>query len=286
MSDRDDTTGIEGVAGLLGLKPGPVTLADHDPHGKPGFDGGKREGKKAAAAMDDELLDLQTRLAADGYTDGHDAMLVVIQGMDTSGKGGVLKHAVSMLDPGGVRVASFKKPTEEELEHDFLWRVEKQAPHPGQVTIFDRSHYEDVLIARVHELAPKDEIEHRYDAINEFDKKLVDGGTRIVKLMLHISKEEQRARLLKRLNRPDKLWKFKPEDVDERQRWDEYQTAYEIALERCNTEWAPWYVVPSDRKWYRTLAVASLLRDTLASFDLDWPKPDYDVEEQKARLGA
>src|SRR6476620_5196150 len=286
MSDGDDKTGIEGIAGILGLKPGPVTLADHDPHGKPGFAGGKREGKKAAAAMDDELLDLQTRLAAHGYTDGDDAMLVVIQGMDTSGKGGVLKHAVSMLDPGGVRVASFKKPTEEELEHDFLWRIEKEVPDPGQVTIFDRSHYEDVLIARVHELASEKEIERRYDAINEFEKKLVDGGTRIVKLMLHISKEAQRGRLLKRLNRPDKLWKFKPEDIDERQRWDEYQAAYEIALERCNTEWAPWYVVPSDRKWYRTLAVASLLRDTLASFDLDWPEPDFDVEEQKARLGA
>jgi PPK2 family polyphosphate:nucleotide phosphotransferase len=206
--------------------------------------------------------------------------------MDTSGKGGVLKHAVSMLDPGGVRVASFKKPTDEELEHDFLWRIEKEVPDPGQVTIFDRSHYEDVLIARVHELASEKEIERRYDAINEFEKKLVDGGTRIVKLMLHISKEEQRARLLKRLTRPDKLWKFKPEDVDERQRWDEYQKAYELALERCNTEWAPWYVVPSDRKWYRTLAVASLLRDTLASFDLEWPEPDFDVEEQKARLGA
>jgi len=263
-----------------------VHLADYDPHGKPGFDGSKTEGKEAASAMDDELLDLQTRLAAHGYTGGDDAMLVVIQGMDTSGKGGVLKHAVSMLDPGGVRVASFKKPTEEELAHDFLWRVEKQVPHPGQVTIFDRSHYEDVLIARVHELAPTDEIERRYDAINDFEKKVADSGTRILKLMLHISKEEQRARLLKRLTRPDKLWKFKPEDVDERQLWDEYQAAYEIALERCNTEWAPWYVVPSDRKWYRTLAVATLLRDTLAAFDLDWPEPDFDVEEQKARLGA
>src|SRR6478735_8973774 len=279
LTDLASIGSTGGMTGRSTRRPYAEQVAD--PLCKPGFDGSKREGKTAAAALDDELLDLQTRLAAHGYTDGDDAMLVVIQGMDTSGKGGVLKHAVSMLDPGGVRVASFKKPTDEEREHDFLWRIEKEVPDPGQVTIFDRSHYEDVLIARVHELASEKEIERRYDAINEFEKKLVEGGTRIVKLMLHISKEEQRGRLLKRLNRPDKLWKFKPEDVDERQRWDEYQTAYELALERCNTEWAPWYVVPSDRKWYRTLAVASLLRDTLASFDLDWPKPDFDVEEQK-----
>lgn len=282
-----ESTGISGVAGLLGVKPGPVDLTtDHDPDGKPGFDGSKADGKAAADALDDELLDLQTRLAAHGYTGGDGAVLVVIQGMDTSGKGGVLKHAVSKLDPGGVRVASFKKPTEEELAHDFLWRIEKQAPHPGQVTIFDRSHYEDVLIGRVHQLAPAEEIERRYDAINDFEKRLTDSGTRIVKCMLHISPDEQRERLLDRLDRSDKRWKFKPEDVDERQLWDEYQAAYETALERCNTTWAPWYVVPSNRKWYRTLAIATLLRDTLASFDLDWPEPDYDVEEQKARLNG
>jgi len=287
MTDGDDANpdrGIPGIAGLLEVRPGGVDLRDYDPHGKPGFDGDKKAGKHAALALEDELLELQTKLAAHGYTDGTGALLLVIQGMDTSGKGGVLKHAVSMLDPGGVRVASFKAPTEEEREHDFLWRVEKRAPAPGQVTIFDRSHYEDVLIAKVHELAPAEEIERRYDAINDFEKRLVESGTVVIKCMLHISEEEQRTRLLKRLNRPDKLWKFKPEDIDERERWDEYQTAYEIALERCNTSWAPWHVVPSDRKWYRTLAIASLMRDALAALKLDWPEVDFDVEEQKRRL--
>jgi PPK2 family polyphosphate:nucleotide phosphotransferase len=278
--------GIDGVGELLRVQPGAVDLGSVDPGSTPGFDGDKKAGKKALEALEPELRDAQTRLSADGYTGGHRSLLLVIQGMDTSGKGGVLKHAVGLLDPGGVRITSFKAPTKEELAHDFLWRVESQAPAAGQIGIFDRSHYEDVLIAKVHELAPPEEIERRYGAINDFERRLTESGTTVVKCMLHISKEEQRDRLLARLERRKKLWKFKPEDVDERGRWGEYQTAYETALERCSTDWAPWYVVPSDHKWYRTLAIASLLNDALAAMDLPWPEADFDIEEQKLRLGA
>jgi PPK2 family polyphosphate:nucleotide phosphotransferase len=279
-------TGIPGVGGLLGVRPGPVDLDDYDPDGHPGFDGGKKAGKQALAALETEVVDLQERLAAHGYTGGHHSLLLVIQGMDTSGKGGVLKHAVGLLNPGGVRPASFKAPTEEELAHDFLWRIEQQTPAAGQIAIFDRSHYEDVLVAKVHGLAPAAEVERRYEAINDFERRLSEEGTTILKCMLHISREEQRERLLARLEDPTKVWKFKPEDIDERARWDQYQTAYETAVQRCNTAWAPWYIVPSNRKWYRTLAIASLLRDALRALDLEWPRPDFDVEEQKARLGA
>lgn len=278
--------GVQDAGRLLGVPPGPVDLRSISTDATPGFDGDKSDGKAMLDAMADELLELQTKLSADGYTGGDRRLLLIVQGMDTSGKGGVLKHAVGILDPGGVRIHSFKAPTAEELRHDFLWRVERNVPMPGQIGIFDRSHYEDVLIARVHELAPADELERRYGAINDFEKRLVDSGTTIVKCMLHISAEEQRERLLARLDEPTKLWKFKPEDVDERRLWDDYQRAYELALERCNTEAAPWYVVPADRKWYRTLAVATLLRDALRGMALDWPEPDFDVEEQKRRLGA
>jgi PPK2 family polyphosphate:nucleotide phosphotransferase len=208
----------------------------------------------------------------------------VLQGMDTSGKGGVIDHALGLLSPNGLRVTGFKKPTEEELAHDFLWRVERETPAPGMVAAFDRSHYEDVLAGRVHELADPQEIERRYSAINEWEKKLVDDGTVVIKCMLHISAEVQKERLLARLDSTEKSWKFKPNDVDERAHWSEYRAAYEIALERCNTDSAPWYVVPSDRKWYRNWAVGHLVLEALKGMRLDWPQPDYDLEEQRARL--
>jgi PPK2 family polyphosphate:nucleotide phosphotransferase len=278
------STGIDNVGSLLRVGPGPVRLADIDPNGHPGFEGDKKDGKAALAALEDEFVELQTMLSAEGYVGGHRRLLLVLQGMDTSGKGGVVKHAVGLFNPGGVRIKSFGAPTKEELAEDFLWRVEKETPAAGQIGIFDRSHYEDVLIGKVRSLAPEDEIERRYDAINDFERRLTEEGTTIVKCMLHISKEEQRARLLARLDEPTKVWKFKPEDVDERAVWDDYQRAYEIALERCSTELAPWYVVPSNRKWYRTLAIASLMRDKLRAMDLSWPAPDFDIEEQKRRL--
>jgi PPK2 family polyphosphate:nucleotide phosphotransferase len=272
------------ISELLRLPPGPVDLSKIDTHGQPGFDGDKSEGKAALPELGEELADLQEKLFASGYTGEDRRVLLVLQGMDTSGKGGVLSHTVGMLDVSGLALKSFKKPTEEELGHDFLWRIEKALPAAGQVGIFDRSHYEDVLVVKVHELAEPDEIERRYDAINEFERRLADEGTTTIKCMLHISADEQRERLLARLDDPTKQWKFKPGDVDERALWDDYQAAYTTALERCNTDEAPWYVVPSDRKWYRNWAIAQLLLEALRALDLDWPAPDYDVAEQRARL--
>ena len=274
----------ENVRDLLRLPAGPVDLAGVDTHGKPGFEHGKAEGKAALPAMGAELFELQEKLFAQGYTDGNRKILLILQGMDTSGKGGVLKHTMGLFDPNGVRLKSFKKPTEEELSHDFLWRVESELPASGQIGIFDRSHYEDVLIARVHQLAEPAEIERRYEAINDFEQRLADDGTLIIKCMLHISAQTQKERLLARLDDPTKQWKFKPGDGDERQHWAEYQAAYALALTRCSIDAAPWYVIPSDRKWYRNWAIGSILLETLRELDLSWPEPDYDVAEQRARL--
>ncbi len=204
--------------------------------------------------------------------------------MDTSGKGGTLRSTVGLMDPQGIRITSFKAPTPEELEHDFLWRIKKALPETGYVGVFDRSHYEDVLIARVRGLAPPEEIERRYDAINAFEAELVASGTTIVKCMLHLSSDEQKARLLARLDDPTKHWKYNPGDIDERRHWPPYQEAYEIALERTNTEVAPWHVIPADKKWYRNLAIGHLLLATLERMDPQWPKADFDVAEEKQRL--
>ncbi len=204
--------------------------------------------------------------------------------MDTSGKGGIIRHAFALVDPQGVHIKSFKAPTPAELKHDFLWRIERELPKPGMIGVFDRSHYEDVLVARVRKLVPRREIAKRYTAINRFEKRLVDEGTVVVKCMLHISAEEQKARLLARLDDHEKLWKFNPGDIDERRFWRDYQDAYEVAIEKTNTEHAPWLIVPGDRKWYRNLAVANVLRETLAAMDPSWPGPDFDVEEQRRRL--
>jgi PPK2 family polyphosphate:nucleotide phosphotransferase len=275
---------MDDLRSLLRAPTGGVDLSGIDTRSTPGFEGGKKDGKAAVAELEPELTELQAKLAADGYTGGTRRLLLVVQGMDTSGKGGVVKRAVGLFDPGGVRPTSFRAPTDEERRHDFLWRIEKAAPGPGQIGIFDRSHYEDVLVVKVHGWAEPDEIERRYDAINDFERRLADEGVTLVKCMLHISREEQRDRLLARLDKPHKVWKFRPEDVDERARWRDYQRAYEVALERCSTDVAPWYVVPSDRKWYRTWAVATLMRDALRDMDLRYPEPDFDVEEQKRRL--
>ncbi|MCW2806242.1 MAG: phosphate:nucleotide phosphotransferase [Marmoricola sp.] len=272
------------VTDLLRLPEGAVSLADLDPGDTSGFDGGKKQAEKDLVALGDELADLQERMYADAYVGGSRKVLIVLQGMDTSGKGGVVKHVLGLLDPNGLQLKSFKKPTEEELAHDFLWRIERAVPPAGVVGAFDRSHYEDVLAARVHQYADEAEIERRYGAINDFEKGLVDSSTVVLKCMLHISAEEQRKRLLARLDKPEKRWKFKPGDVDERALWRDYEKAYEIALERCNTDAAPWYVVPSDHKWYRNWAIGQLLLEALRGMDLEWPQPDYDVDEQRARL--
>ena len=272
------------VTDLLRLDAGPVSLRDLDPGGTPGFDGGKKDGEKALVATGEELADLQERMYAAAYTGGRRRVLIVLQGMDTSGKGGVVDHALGLLSPNGFRLTSFKRPSEEELAHDFLWRIDRALPAPGVVGVFDRSHYEDVLVTRVHGTVDEDELTRRYDAINAWEQALVDDGTVVLKCLLHVSAAEQRERLLARLEDPTKQWKFKPGDVDERAYWDDYRRAYELALERCRSDRAPWYVVPSDHKWYRNWAVGQLLLEALQGMQLAWPEPDYDVEEQRARL--
>ena len=274
------------ITAHLRLPGGAVDLTAIETDAAPGFAGTKADGKKALAAMADELSDLQERLWAQRAVDTERRVLLVLQGMDTSGKGGVLRHTVGLVDPQGVRVTSFKAPTDEERAHDFLWRIEKALPPAGLIGVFDRSHYEDVLIARVRELADRAEIERRYDAINDFEAGLAGRGVSIIKCMLHISADEQKARLAARLANPDKHWKYNPGDLDERARWAAYRDAYEIALERTNTELAPWHVVPSDKKWFRNLAVGQLLLETLRGLDLQWPKADFDVAAETARLEA
>jgi len=266
------------------LPAGPVDLTRIETDAAPGFDGKKADGKKVLEKMGDELADLQERLFSLRAVDTKRRVLLVLQGMDTSGKGGTLRHTVGLMDPQGIKLTSFKAPTDEERMHDFLWRIEKAVPPPGFVGIFDRSHYEDVLIAKVRELAPAKEIERRYDAINDFEQRLVDEGTTIVKCMLHVSADEQKERLLARLDDPTKHWKFNPNDLDERARWPAYRDAYEIALERTNTEVAPWRVIPADKKWFRNLAIGELLLETLRGMGLQWPAADFDVEEQRRRL--
>jgi len=273
----------------LRLPPGPVDLTTIDSGATPGVDPDtmdKKAGKAALLALGDGLSELQERLYAEGASDvGHGrAVLLVLQGMDTSGKGGTLRHTVGLVDPQGVRITSFKKPTPEELEHDFLWRIRKALPTRGVIGVFDRSHYEDVLVVKVHELVPAEEVEGRYDAINAFEAELAGAGVTILKCMLHISPETQKERLLARLDDPTKHWKFNPGDIDERAHWAAYRDAYQVALERTNTEVAPWYVIPSDRKWYRNLAIGQLLHETLTNMSPQWPAADFDVDEQKRRL--
>ncbi|RZI83537.1 MAG: polyphosphate kinase 2 family protein [Microbacterium sp.] len=264
---------------------GTTSLADVDSRSTPGFDGAKDDALEALAALGPELADLQERLHAEGATGGERSVLLVLQGMDTSGKGGVIEKVVGLVSPLGVRIASFKRPTEEELAHDFLWRIEQQLPAGGVLGVFDRSHYEDVLIGRVRSLADADEIERRYDAINDFERRYVDAGGTLLKCLLHISPEDQAERLAARLDDPTKHWKFNPGDIDERELWDEYQAAYDLVLQGTSTEHAPWHVVPSGRKWYRNWAVGTLLLEALRGLDLTWPEADYDVAEQKRRLG-
>ncbi|GAA1954508.1 polyphosphate kinase 2 family protein [Agromyces allii] len=261
-------------------------LADVDPDSSPGFEGGKSAGQQALADGVARLAELQEQLFASSRLGDDRRILLVLQAMDTAGKGGIVKHVMGSVDPQGVQLASFKKPTEEELAHDFLWRIHKEVPGPGLIGVFDRSHYEDVLIARVRGFAPPEEIERRYGAINDFERELTATATTVIKVMLHISPDEQRARLQDRLDRPDKHWKFNPGDIDERLLWGDYQQAYQLAFDHTATADAPWFVIPANRKWYARLAVQHLLTDALERMSLEWPKADYDVAEQKARLAA
>lgn len=204
--------------------------------------------------------------------------------MDTAGKGGIMRHVVGAVDPQGVDITSFKAPTAEERKHPFLWRIRNALPKPGMIGVFDRSHYEDVLIVRVHDLVPRAQWSRRYGQINTFEESVADKGTTIIKVMLHISKDEQKARLTERLERPDKHWKFNPGDIDEREHWVDYQEAYQAVIDKCSTDVAPWYVVPADRKWFARLAVMQLLKEHLEQLDPQWPVADFDVAAELKRL--
>ena len=278
----------ESISELLRLPVGGVDLAQLDPSSTPGFRGDKDDASEITEALAPELGDLQERLFAAGRvketTDRR--ILIVLQGMDTSGKGGTIRHAIGMVDPQGVKIKAFKAPTEEERAHHYLWRIERELPASGMIGIFDRSHYEDVLVVRVHKLVDESVWSKRYDEINAWEKDLVEQGTVLIKCFLHISSAEQKERLMARLEDPTKHWKYNPGDVDERANWSDYMKAYEAVLERCNTQHAPWYVIPADRKWYRNWAVAQLLTEHLRALDLDWPAADYDVEQEKARVAA
>jgi PPK2 family polyphosphate:nucleotide phosphotransferase len=280
---RDDAVAAVRWSDVLRVGPGFV-LADLDPASTPGFDGEKDAGEEVMGELQARLGDLQERLYAESRGGGERSVLLVIQGMDTSGKGGIMRHVVGAVDPQGVDITAFKAPSPEERRHPFLWRIRRALPHPGQIGVFDRSHYEDVLIVRVHDLVPRSTWSRRYSQINAFEAGVVESGTTMVKVMLHVSSDEQKARLTERLERPDKHWKYNPGDLDERGHWADYMDAYQAALERCSTTLAPWYVVPADNKWYARLAVTNLLLEHLEAMDPQWPAADFDVDAEKERL--
>lgn len=235
-------------------------------------DGGKSSTRELFDSLRDEIQALQKML----YAQGRHRVLVIIQAMDTGGKDGCVKHVFSRVDPQGIHVRSFKKPSANELAHDFLWRVHRHVPRDGEIMIFNRSHYEDIIAVRVKKLLPEAVWKRRYRHIIEFERMLAEEGTTIVKLFLHISKKEQKERLQKRLENPRKHWKFNPDDLEDRRRWDEFQRAYEELIERTSTSHAPWFVIPADRKWYRNLCVARLFAGTLEDLDLKFPEPGFD----------
>jgi PPK2 family polyphosphate:nucleotide phosphotransferase len=274
------------VSDLLRIPPGEPDLRTIDARATPGFKGRKADAAKAHPQLAERLSTLQEMLYAEGRLGGRRSVLLVLQGMDTSGKGGTVRHVVGQVDPAGLRVAAFGRPTAEERRHDFLWRIRRRLPQPGQLGVFDRSHYEDVVTVRVWKLAEKRTWMRRYDAINRFEEEMALAGIRVLKCFLHISPQEQRERLLARLDDPTKHWKFDPADLDARERWDEYLAAYGDAIARCSSEVAPWYVVPADRKWYRNWAVTQLLIERFEELALRWPEPDLDLAEQRRRLLA
>jgi PPK2 family polyphosphate:nucleotide phosphotransferase len=266
-----------------------VNLESIDPGGTPGFP--ERKGRKTWARQ--ELMELGNRLgtlqeqlfATAKIGETCKRVLLVLQAMDCGGKDGTIRKVAGTMNPQGLAIVGFGPPTIEELAHDFLWRIRKAVPAPGQIGVFNRSHYEDVLVVRVHDPVPKRTWQARYNKINDFERSLVDAGVTIVKIMLHISYAEQGERLRQRLFDPTKYWKYNPADVDERAHWDEYQAAYADALTRCSTDGAPWYVVPANLKWYRDWAVATILAETLGDLGLHYPPPTFDLDVERARLG-
>jgi PPK2 family polyphosphate:nucleotide phosphotransferase len=264
------------------VKAGQFQMADVDPDKTPGLKGGHKRAVREIEKHQEKLFELHERL----YAERKRSLLVVLQGMDTSGKDGTITHVMRNFNPQGVLITPFKQPTPEEKRHGFLWRIRRRLPAVGDIGIFNRSHYEDVLIARVHKLAPAAVIERRYGQINDFEKEVVKSGTTIVKLCLHISYKEQRRRLVDRLDDPDKNWKFNEHDIDERAYWDDYMSAYSMAVARCSTDHAPWYVVPADDKVYRNWAVTMILLETLRGMDPQYPRPRLDVPRLLKRLQA
>jgi PPK2 family polyphosphate:nucleotide phosphotransferase len=281
MTHKDSTP----LRDRLRLPPGqPVHLTRYDAAATPAGPDGKAAGRAATDRVGERLAVLQERLWAASTKGDRRRVLLVLQGMDTSGKGGTVKHVIGLLNPSGCRITAFKAPTAEDRAHPFLWRVEQALPTHGELGIFDRSHYEDVLIARVRELAPATEIARRYEQINRFERLLADDGVTLVKCFLHLSYGEQRRRLLKRLDKPEKHWKFAASDIDDRALWPAFQEAYEIALGRCGTSYAPWHLVPADHKWYRNWAVSTLLLEHFEELDPRYPEADFDVDECRRRL--
>lgn len=284
MSEKTTQSWTDDPEPLLRVGEG-FRLDDVDPQSTPGYDGNKKSGRRDLKTCIPELDDLQERLfAAHHDEESGPAVLLVLQAMDTAGKGGIVRHVVGSVDPQGVELAAFKAPTKEELTHDFLWRIRPRVPGSGMIGVFDRSHYEDVLIGKVRELADGKEIERRYKAINAFEAELAEAGVHIIKVMLHISPDEQKDRLMERLDRPDKYWKYNPGDVDERLLWPDYMKAYQAVFEHTSTEAAPWYVVPADRKWYARLAIQQLLLNALRTIDPQWPAADFDIDVERERL--
>lgn len=267
---------VRGALERYWVKPGAeVDLVKIDGGEKVLFKGvGKEEIQRQFDELQDELQELQKRL----YAQNKHRILVVMQAMDTGGKDGCIKHVFSRIDPQGIHVRSFKKPSEEELSYDFLWRVHSKVPHRGQLVIFNRSHYEDIIAVRVKKIFPDEVWKRRQRHVVEFERMLAEEGTTIVKIFLHISKEEQKKRLEARLADPVKHWKINPDDLVDRARWDDFMEAYEDVMQKTSTEFAPWYVVPADRKWYRNLCVARIMLDTLKKLNMEYPAINWDPQ--------
>jgi PPK2 family polyphosphate:nucleotide phosphotransferase len=252
-----------------------VKLSDWDANDDGDIPGGKQEGLADFARLNQRLEELQELL----YAEHEHKILVVLQAMDTGGKDGVIRHVFDRVNPQGVRVANFKTPTDLELDHDYLWRIHKQVPAKGELVIFNRSHYEDVLIVRVHDLVPAEVWRRRFDQINDFERMLAENGTTIRKFYLHIDQEEQKERLQARLDNPDKHWKFRKGDLDERKLWPKYMEAYEDVLNKTSTESAPWYIIPANKKWYRDLVISRILVETLEGLHMKFPEPEENLNE-------
>ena len=262
------------ISGLLRVAPGSTPdLASIDTAGTPGFEADKDAARDRLKELRRELTEFQERL----WAEAEQSMLIVLQALDAGGKDGVIRKVVTAFNPQGTRVTGFGVPSEEELRHDYLWRVHANAPGRGRIGVFDRSHYEDVLVVRVNELVPESTWSERYQQINAFEAHLAANGTRIVKFYLHISRDEQRERFQKRLDDPEKHWKWSSGDLETRERWADFQSAYTDALARCSTDAAPWFIIPADHKWYRDLAVAEILAEVAREIDPQWPVPDDDV---------